>query len=72
VLNSNIRKNSGVLGGGLANFTPGSLSVISSKVVKNTATFGVGGGGGIYSTNSSLTLEDSHVAHNTPDQVVEL
>ncbi len=70
IINSKIEKNTAANGGGLANIE-GVMSVITSKVKKNQATNGVGSGGGIYSPGASLSVVNSDVSDNIPDQIVE-
>lgn len=64
-INSKVNENTATTdGGGVANIIPGSLTLILSHVNRNTAT----SGGGIYNTGS-LTVKNSNVVNNTPDQI---
>lgn len=69
VVFSDIKENTAAHGGGLANETTGIMTLVSSTVSHNIATSGSGSGGGIYNTGTSLTLEDTQVVNNIPDQI---
>ncbi len=71
VQDSHFKENTAQRGGGLANVSSGVLLVTQSKVTNNTATNGVGAGGGIFSNGSSLTVLDSNVVNNISDDIVE-
>jgi putative cofactor-binding repeat protein/predicted outer membrane repeat protein len=73
VIDSEITGNSsGRQGGGIFSLSPvgspGTLIVKNSIVENNTATADPFGGG-IYSNNTTLTLKDSKIAGNTPDDI---
>ncbi|MET8277188.1 hypothetical protein ABZV54_44660, partial [Streptomyces sp. NPDC005096] len=52
-------------GGGI--WSGGTLAVTRSAVLRNTATAGPGSGGGIYKAGGTVTLDQSVVRDNTPD-----
>lgn len=69
LLSTEVKGNSGLHGGGIANENTGLLSVTKSTITQNTATAVGASGGGIYHTGSSFLFEESHVFNNTPDQI---
>jgi hypothetical protein len=59
VIGSNIRSNSAIAGGGVAN--QGTLNVLSSNIINNTAT---SAGGGLSTTAGTATITDSAITRN--------
>ncbi|MFE4918378.1 hypothetical protein [Streptomyces sp. NPDC056661] len=65
VSDSAVYGNTAPSGGGI--WSGGTLAVTRSAVLRNTATGGPGSGGGIYKSGGTVTLDQSVVRDNTPD-----
>lgn len=65
--NVTVRGNTADLGGGIFNDVAGALTINSSTISDNAATFNLGGGGGIFSISkgAALTLNSSTISGNT-------
>ena len=54
-------------GGGIYNVNGGTMTLTRSTVGDNTADGGAGSGGGIYNASGTVTLDQSWVRKNNPD-----
>jgi CSLREA domain-containing protein len=65
---STVRLNTASRGGGI--FNRDSLTLIDSAVTQNTATSGLGSGGGIFNDGGTVSITNSTVRRNNPDDCV--